>query len=197
MNIRDLTICGRPARELRDLFRKYDDAPTPSYFKDGNFIRVKRLLTPQFVAERLSLSLPQSKKLLQCLRNEGLLESECDVPTQKAAALKNASAMRKIKRETADGILLEVLKTARKINARRKARVKIDAIEAFGSYITDAEYVGDIDLWVILSHQGDYSQEVLDHEDLIGKKLRVSRYVSLHYEFDPIAATAKRKRVFP
>jgi predicted nucleotidyltransferase len=139
--------------------------------------------------------LSRSKKLLECLRNEEFVDAEC-VPTQKSAALKNASAMPKIKRKTAERILREVLKNARKVNASRNAKVKIKAIEAFGSYITEEAYIGDIDLRVVFSRQ-DFSDEALKREERIGKMLRVSRYVSLHYETDLIAATATRKRVFP
>jgi hypothetical protein len=197
VNIKGVSICGRPATQLRELFRAYDKSPTPSHFKDGEFVRVPKLLTVEFVADRMKISAQEARMLMECLRGEGFLATDSDLPTQMSAALKSASAMSKIRRTTADRILNDVLLAARKIGRLSRTKTKIAKIEVFGSYLTDAPLVGDIDLRVSFTHTGGVSERSVARMDAIAKKLRVSRYVSLHQEFDTVAAATVRKRIFP
>jgi hypothetical protein len=53
MNIRGQRICGIPAIAVRNLFRAFNNLPTPVLVKKGKLTHQPNVLTDQFVADTL------------------------------------------------------------------------------------------------------------------------------------------------
>jgi predicted nucleotidyltransferase len=181
------------ATKVRNLFRAYDKSPSSSYMRGAEFVSIPKLLTSELVARKLKIKEGEAKRLMECFKAIGLLEAESNVPTAMAGQLKEASAMMKINRRTADRMVAEVLKVAKEENVSVRKNARIETIEVFGSCITTAPKVSDIDLLVRFPPIS--CEEDLDEQDRIAGKLRVSRYVSTHSELDAVALTSERKRI--
>ncbi len=179
MNIRGQRICGIPAIAVRNLLRAFNNLPTPVLVKKGKLTHQPNVLTDQFVADTLRVSRGRAAQLKQCLKRKALLDSS-NKPTEAAGSVRLASAMKKIKRETAERILAEVLEVAKKLNKNLPPEARIASIDVFGSYLGSADRLSDLDLMVSFFPPGpDYTQEDDMARQQVGKALRVSRYVSL------------------
>ena len=198
MNIHGIKICGKPAKLVRNLFRALDSSPLQGYFSDGQFVRVRKELTEAFIQRHMAMSPMEAVEFLRCLRECGLIEKDAALPTQAAAQLREASAMMQIHRETADRIIQDVLQVARQINALGSETAKVSSIDVFGSYIAGAAKLSDIDLIVGVPELDPYGPEGgVDEQIDVFRKLKVSRYVSIHPLSDSIASASNKVPLFP
>jgi predicted nucleotidyltransferase len=198
VNISGQSICGLSAIRIRNLFRALDKSPSKSCFRDGHYIRVPLLLTEEFIAKELKIKRTAAADLVECLRKQGFLERNSNAPTQLSGQLKCASAMAQIKRPTAERILKQVLQRAREINEAGPVSARIESIDVFGSYLTEADKLSDIDIIVRLPELDPYGPESdSDQQWATLERLKVSRYVSIHIEGDSIASSSCRRQVFP
>jgi hypothetical protein len=136
------TIGGVPLIKVRDLLR-YMGAGT----MDG-----ERIMTRDSIVRRAGLDIADE------LVDEGLLQV-CEKNrdggpwyeiTDAAPRLANAKMLKRINRSKADFYVAELLRRADEINANHELLCRVKRITAFGSYITDAADLGDIDIAVKL-----------------------------------------------
>jgi len=149
------------------------------------------------VSEALGVDAGPAADLVTRLRLAGYLEQDRDVPTPLGMALAAAKRRPRISRAMAEDILQRVLRCAAGVNAQSSARFTVSSIDVFGSYLSNSQDLGDLDLLLEFVAPDDLRPEDFDERDRICKKLcRISAYVSMHNEFDYIAAGAPMKRVF-
>ncbi|MCX7313801.1 MAG: hypothetical protein NTV56_19300 [Alphaproteobacteria bacterium] len=109
----------------------------------GKFVAANQKLDRQHAAK--------AKKLIAALLRESYIIPTKDrggiyKTTTKANALKMAKAVKRMDRATAEALVKGVLERACDINKRKDLLVWVTEIRAFGSYITDAQELGDVDL---------------------------------------------------
>ncbi len=136
-------IAGHPARHIRDGLRKSGD---------------------NFYAERFSeqakIGLAEAHKLLRNLAKLGYVEQKPDRdgdftwgPTLKGGQLINASAMKPIKRASAEKAVAAFLGRCDELDIDPYWLYRVKRVSVFGSYITDKERLGDLDLVVELERK--------------------------------------------
>lgn len=142
-------IAGQPALTIRKLMqhgREYGPGTS------GNSL--------SFIAEVVGIDLSTAKLLFQELCEQGFIEPTGLHPggnggennwytTIKGNALANASASKPISRQTADRLLEEFLSRVRQVNDGDYA-YRVKQVIVFGSYLSDAELLGDVDLSLVL-----------------------------------------------
>jgi predicted nucleotidyltransferase len=189
-------ICGHRPMKIRNLFRDFVAAKVG--FADGTFHHPKRM-DDAYVATALGIDAAAAAALVVCLRGCGYLKSDKDIPTPLGMGLAAARRRRRISRSKAETLLQRVLQCATEVNARQGARVTIATIDVFGSYLSKAPDLGDLDLLVMFAMPWDDLQPSdMGERDRITTRLsRLSVYVSCHGEFDWVADDAEKRRVFP
>jgi hypothetical protein len=133
-------ICGHPAADMRALMRAWGEDAS-----DGEIL----------VKDILKLSTDEANDMVEALRAEGFLErinSECPPEaghfqrTAKGAALAMASAAPPLRRPFARKKLHELIVRMEKANDDSGFIVGVEEATVFGSYLTSAERLGDIDI---------------------------------------------------
>lgn len=102
------------------------------------------------------LRLPEkvAREVVLCLEREGYLESIRDetkitwATTINGNALSMASAAKAVKRETATKKLDELLHRVHVVNESEEFLFKVVKVVVFGSYLSDNDYVNDVDVAV-------------------------------------------------
>lgn len=208
---RDQLICGVPAFDLRAALKKLSDGWTLTY-----------------LAGLLKVPKRAAKVILEDLVAEGFVEPdprpgrECYRVTIKGGALAGASALRPIQRQKATQLLEEVVARAKEINADDRELYRVSKLWVFGSYLTEVEELGDLDIAVELTRKDDewpqmpdgewrYSEVVppprgwsRSHLAILGwpiesvtRRLKGQRrHLSLHPHTDRILETAHKQEVF-
>ena len=103
----------------------------------------------RFVAGFLDMPLEDAEKFLRELARQGFIEKEETGywrNTVKGCALANASAAKPIKRSTAEKKLAEFLERVEEVRRSDEFLFKVSKVWVFGSYLSDKETIGDIDL---------------------------------------------------
>jgi hypothetical protein len=149
---RTKTIGGVPLIKVRDLLR----------YMGAGTIGGERTLTREGITRRVGRDIADE------LVGEGLLEvREKDRDggpwyeiTDAAPRLANVKMLKRISRSKADLYVAELLRRADDINANPELLYRVKRITAFGSYITDAADLGDIDIAVELEFKLPREQRV-------------------------------------
>jgi hypothetical protein len=133
------TIGGLPALQLRDFFRRYD------------------FWTLEMMAQRLELTAPQAMRITEELLAQGLIEPgppeatvTCWQVTPAGNTLALAKATPPVRRDRAEQHLGAFLERVHRLEADSPYAYRVRTVRLFGSMLTDAPYVGDIDLAVKL-----------------------------------------------
>lgn len=134
-------ICGQPALAVRDLLRRVGDASC----------------TVAYVAEWMALSDDDARALVAALERAGYVE-ECPDhkergrwwTTNEGRALALATAAKPLRRATAEAKIKEFLERVYEVNRSLEFAYKVKRVILFGSMLTPAERVGDVDLAVEL-----------------------------------------------
>jgi DNA-binding MarR family transcriptional regulator len=145
MRIRsDALVAGFPAKEIRELLRK-----------SGEFLCV------DYTMKVLGIDASKAARLLDDLEAEGYIERDSHTPnrqnerywkrTIKGGALCNALFSTPVSRRTAETKLQEFMDRVHEVNANSRFLYRVDKVVLFGSFLTDAPQVGDLDLAVQLS----------------------------------------------
>ncbi len=138
-----------------------------------------------FVVYHLKISLKKANRLINELNRKGYIEPVRIVRkkqfyrnTIKGSALGLATAAKPITRKTANKIFSEFMDRVRQVNSDPSFLVKVKKVLVFGSYLTDAPRINDIDVAVeftwkenhpmVLSK--DKGQLALDHSSIAEKK---------------------------
>lgn len=129
------TFAGVPARRMRDVLRRAGS----------------RWVTPYWLAHATGTSDDQADNLVDTLVSRGLIERDEDEDedvvklTEQGIAFSQAS-LNTVTRNTADRVLREFLDRVRALNADKDALYQVPEVVIFGSYLTNAERLGDVDL---------------------------------------------------
>lgn len=197
MEIRGMTIGGLAAVRVRDALRAFNEVDTPRTFENGKIRIGSKALTAEFLAKQLNLDAAEGKQLLIDLIRDGYIDKNKLIPTVQGMVLVRAEDRDRLPRNEASKILNEFLDAVENVNSRLKARVSVQRVYVFGSYLTDAETVGDIDLLIEAPLPDDCVPEDLDERDIVLAHIETSEYLSFHYEFDAVAAGAEKLLIYP
>jgi len=135
-------IAGHPARVIRQLLRGFGTGP-----RDLDFVR-RRLQRPRHPTERLLASLSR----LGYLTPQGEPGGRCYWQrTPQGAALAMATAARPLHRATAEKKLQAFLVRVATVNRRRAFLYRVTQVVVFGSYLSAADRLNDVDVAVALA----------------------------------------------
>lgn len=132
-------VCGLKAKDIRNFLKN-----------DG------------FNKDLFNKIFPNNKQSLNQLIEEGYIEASSDnyfENTVKGNALAMAKFIKPISRQDGKKIVADLISRAEKINDDQYYVIYIDEIHAFGSFITDSEDLGDIDLYFISSLKEIYTHD--------------------------------------
>ena len=138
---------GLPILKIREIIR---------LAMEDRFFASKRELIIK-VASLTKKSQLISKSIFEQMISEGLLEMEkvkpsgfCLKATDKGSILGVASAGKPISREKATQLLDELIDRAKRVNKNDELVYCVGCIKVFGSYLSDKETIGDLDIGVKL-----------------------------------------------
>ncbi|KVN38424.1 hypothetical protein WT11_05825 [Burkholderia stagnalis] len=196
MEIRGKTIGGLDAVQVRDALRAFLDLDTPMSFENGEFKSERKTLKADFLAKELSLSDADGAALLAELIHDGYVDKNKLTPTSLGMALVQAKDRDRLPLSQARELLNEFLEAVETANAKHGARILIERVHVFGSYLAGAETVGDIDLLVEAALPEDCEPEDMDEFDTVLETIKTSDYLSFHDEFDMVAAEAEKRLIY-
>lgn len=205
-------VAGIPILEIRHMLRRSAN----SY------------LTREEVADVLGLSNSDAKRVVQTLQTEGFIEPDPTWEghyrnTTRGNALCMASTGTPIYRKTAERLLAEFMERVRKVNADPYYLYAVTEVRVFGSFIADAERLGDIDVAIKLESKerdpeiqtqlsrarageairqgrrfGTFLEELFWAENEVRLFLRArSRVLNLHSADDPVLKQTDSKLIYP
>lgn len=196
MEIRGKTIGEINAVQVRDALRAFLNLENPMSFENGKFKIERKTLKAEFLAEELSLSNADGAVLLAVLVKEGYIDKEKLTPTTLGMALAHAEDRERLPLSQARELLGEFLEAVKTANARQGARILIERVHVFGSFLAEAETVGDIDLLIEAPLPDDCEPEDMDERDTVIDEIKVSDYLSFHDELDMVAAEAEKRLIY-
>jgi predicted nucleotidyltransferase len=134
---------------------------------DIEILKVRKLLRrvnntdeweDDFVVNRLKISPEKANRLINELNRRGYIEpsriykqKKFYRKTLKGSTLGLASAAKPVKRKTANRIFSEFMDRVKQVNSDPSFLVKVKKVLVFGSYLTDALRINDIDVAVELT----------------------------------------------
>lgn len=181
------------------------------------------------VAHGLKIAIPEAENVIAELLRRGWLEpwkrNEVDVVpdfysvTNEGLRLTLANAMPRIGRAKAEKLLEGFLKRCDEVDHRDEFAYYVRQVRVFGSYLTAATDLGDIDLHVQMLQRPIAGRDIIEYSyqraDESGRVLNTmlrqlgyaeqevwrhikarSPYISVHSWSDPVAAAAEGKVVF-
>lgn len=193
-----------------------------------NALRMSSSVSAQELSRNLSVSLFEAQGLFDRLVSAGFVEIEkdglpvragrqpayCLTPT--GAALTMARVGKPMKREKAETLLKEVLARAREANSNEDCPEFVAGIAVFGSFLSDARLLGDLDLAVAVGPKGKHDPErALRFADAYWPSGKIflerlfyprvwlfrqlknrSAFISIHEYIDPLKIGAEALEVF-
>lgn len=151
-----------------------------------NFLRrwKRDMWSFEALQDHMELRSEDARSLLNALIREGYVEQESELGqvwysvTSRGLRLAAASAARPISRRTADQKLAEFLCRVEQVNATKQFAFTVEKVVMFGSYLSNAQKLGDIDLAVKLRprHEDDVLQERLEYERRNATQRRFGNY---------------------
>lgn len=205
------TLSGYPILKVRNLVKK---------------LRQSNTWTVKSISYYMKISASESQSLLMALSGLKYVEP-ADVPeswrvSDLGLRFSNASGARPIARKSAERILRDFMTRVDEVNWNSYYLYKVRRVVAFGSYLTDADKLGDIDLAVTLEpseldkeKQGKLEKERIDKavnkgrhfstflEELIWPRREVllflkshSRAIQIHSDTDGVLEKTKTKVIF-
>ena len=139
----DEVVAGFPARRIRELLRQSVDC-----------------LSVRHATKILEIKTEQAVQLLELLEQDGFLERNPASPnsdgeqswkrTVKGGALANALFSKPVSRQSAEKTMSEFLHRVQQVNSNTRFLYGVRKVIVFGSFLSDAPFVGDLDLAVDL-----------------------------------------------
>jgi predicted nucleotidyltransferase len=174
--IDDLVKQGKLPRELRGMFRR--DWEWPNHHREIYGVRFKKM--PSFTVP--------ARELVEALLKEGLIEEHdrdrdgdtmyrC---TMNGQALRMTNFVSRINRAKAETLLEGALERAAEINRKAELLHWVSELRVFGSYLTDADDLGDLDLAIKLEqcHFDEAEDRVKARKKLVEQSGK--HFASLH-----------------
>jgi len=153
----DEDVAGFPARKIKELLRQSVD-----------------FLSARHVTKILDIKTEQAIQLLERLEQCGLLERNPALPnsddeqswkrTVKGGALANALFSTPVSRQSVEKTMREFLDRVQQVNCSSRFLYRVRKVVVFGSFLSDAPFVGDLDLAVDLCPKEKDSRK---HSELI------------------------------
>jgi len=153
----DEVVAGFPAREIREVLRQSVDC-----------------LSARHAMKILGIKTEQGIQLLARLEKGGFLEKNPALPnsddeqswkrTVKGGALANALFSTPVSRQSAEKRMREFLDRVQQVNCSSRFLYRVRKVVVFGSFLSDAPFVGDLDLAVDLCPKEKDSRK---HSELI------------------------------
>lgn len=196
MEIRGKMIGGFDAVRVRDALRAFLDLKTPMSFENGEFKIEQKTLKADFLAKELTLSDAEGVALLNVLVNEGYVDQGTRTPTSMGMALAQAEDRDRLPLSQARELLIKFLEAVKTVNAIPDARILIERVHVFGSFLAETETVGDIDLLIEAPLPEDCEPEDMEDFDNVMEAVKISDYLSFHDEFDMVAADAEKRLIY-
>jgi hypothetical protein len=140
---KDQLVAGYPVLQVRSFIRRYRlgtfAAPAAEYA-----MKISASESEDFLGELVNLGYLEHARPIF---GENIAAYEVTLQGQ---ALANASGSKPISRETADRALQEFMERVQTINASREYAYQIESVVLFGSMLSSAERLGDVDLAIEL-----------------------------------------------
>lgn len=161
------TIAGHPALSVRELLRRG---------------RVGEWGT-HFVRHVMKVDPDEAARVLASLNEKGLIEpgalegaEQLYHLTMLGRSLAGASAGKPIKRGTADKLLAGFLERVERVNADSYYLFRVAHVVVFGSYLTEAEVLGDLDIAIHLeAKEADWEKHVAREDARISEAHEAGR----------------------
>ena len=103
--------------------------------------------------------------------------------TAKGQALALASAAKPIHRKTADKLLAELLERVKRVNEECYFLYKVTGVRVFGSYLTDAPRLGDLDVAIgLVPKEEDPKAHAMKSDKRVREAMERGRTFSTHLE---------------
>jgi predicted nucleotidyltransferase len=194
-------VAGRDPRQMRDMLLQFLEQERKYVWKDGVPSVVPNAVTPEFIQTSLSVSAAEAHRILKNLVSEGWVESGRLVPSMQGMALAQHVDRPRLPRAEAEAILNQVIEWAERTNAIPAARVKVKAIQLFGSLMRGEDEVGDIDLFVEFTTMDlgmALEPEDMEREEELAEELSaISEYLSPSSELERQRMAVPYRQVFP
>ncbi len=131
-----------------------------------------------FVVNRLKISPKKANRLIIELNRRGYIEpiriyrqKQFYRKTLKGSTLGLASAAKPVTRKTANRIIAEFMDRVRQVNSDQSFLVKVKKVLVFGSYLTDALRINDIDVAVELTWKESHPMVLNEDKAQLALKL--------------------------
>ena len=179
-HVDDLAKQGKVSSGMRRLYKK------------SGWTNSSPNVHPLIGVNRISDQATAARALVEQLLKDGMIEvnarfSDCRgqvayQPTSKGNAMRLARSAPRLNRAKADKLLADFLRSVEEVNTHPNLLHWVTEVRVFGSYLTDSEDLGEIDLAIKKEQRpvsGSYSDAY--PERLVALLLKGgSRYISLH-----------------
>ncbi len=160
-------IGGQPILQVRNFLRKHEQFDVETI---GMHFELNTEATEQLIKGLSECGYLQLNKKLTKRNGKRVWET-----TQLGIRLSAASAMAPILREKAERLVSELLDRVKHVREDDGYLWEVETLVVFGSYTTDSEDLGDIDLTLTLRHkekfQEDWLERTLEQADKSGKTM--------------------------
>lgn len=196
MDLSTVTFSEFDTPQVQELLWEFIDMEQERDFIDGAFVIHPKVLNGAFIANHFGCDQDKADQLLTELIDGGYLDGSRLAPLPKGMGLANEKGLPRIARGEAEEIVRDLVAAATAANARPGARVFVESLDVFGSYLSDKPTLGDVDVLAVIAIPKDILPEDLDERDDVGDMLQVSDHVSLTDELDRVAVEAKKIRIY-
>lgn len=187
---KDTKIAGVPAVALRKAFKDVGgDEWSVAYL--AGLLKVSDATARKYVKRLLDEGYVEPANPWRGVRHYQL--------SQLGSQVAEASAAKPIGRNTADRLIAELCERADEINGDQQAVYKVLSLAVFGSYLSDAQKLGDVNVVVELSKgpiQLGFFRLAQEHDGTFKRLRGRSRALSLHPSTDDVARSAACKVIY-
>lgn len=196
MDLSTVSFSNFKTSQVQELLRAFTGLSSSFDTVDGQLTPHVNRLDSAFIAEHFGCGQDKAAALLAELISGGYVDGVRLAPLTLGKALSIEKNLPRISRADADAIVKKLVAAAVAANARPGARVFVESLDVFGSYVSARPTLGDVDVRLVLWVDGEAQPENLYEMDEIDEMLDVSEYLSLTDQWDTVAAEAVSKRIY-
>jgi hypothetical protein len=138
-------------------------------------------LSVEFVCQELSLTNSKATRLLRALTVEGFLTADNKAwsLTKEGIRMRGATAAKPLHRQTADRLLGDLLQRIDLLNRDDHFLARVEKAVVFGSYLSNADRLGDVDVAIELARrESDYDRHLKSNYRRVADEERKGRRFS-------------------
>lgn len=197
MDLSTISFSEFDTADVQKLLLAFINTDQKREFINGDLIIHPKLLDEDFIARNLSCEPGAAARLLAELISRGYVDGSSLTTTPNGGGLANDKNLPRISRSEADEIVGTLIAAARAANERLGANIFVESLDVFGSYVSDKPMLGDIDVVAIITDRElDAQPEDEGEWEEVMHMLRISDYVSVVTELEPVAWSAKKIRIY-